>query len=114
MPLAITRTFRPWTHTSDDSYIFVVATATVSFSEGDIDGAWFDFIHRCRLCFAQYGQEERVGGSSDVCRGACFVALQDAEVCDSLDNSGGICGYVGYGEGDFVFEAGLVVYVAEG
>ena len=31
----ITRTFRPWTHTSDDSYIFqlslVVATATVSF-----------------------------------------------------------------------------------
>ena len=33
-PLAITRTFRPWTHTSDDSYIYqlslVVATATVS------------------------------------------------------------------------------------
>ena len=31
----ITRTFRPWTHTSDDSYIYqlslVVATATVSF-----------------------------------------------------------------------------------
>ena len=35
VPLAITRTFRPWTHTSDDSYIYhlsiVVATATVSF-----------------------------------------------------------------------------------
>ena len=34
MPLAITRTFRPWTHTYDDSYIYqlslVVATATVS------------------------------------------------------------------------------------
>ena len=34
VPLAITRTFRPWTHTSDDSYIYqmslVVATATVS------------------------------------------------------------------------------------
>ena len=33
VPLAITRTFRPWTHTSDDSYIYqlslVVATATV-------------------------------------------------------------------------------------
>ena len=33
-PLAITPTFRPWTHTSDDSYIYqlslVVATATVS------------------------------------------------------------------------------------
>ena len=33
--LAITPTFRPWTHTSDDSYIYqlslVVATATVSF-----------------------------------------------------------------------------------
>ena len=31
----ITRMFRPWTHTSDDSYIYqlslVVATATVSF-----------------------------------------------------------------------------------
>ena len=34
VPLAITPTFRPWTHTSDDSYIYqlslVVATATVS------------------------------------------------------------------------------------
>ena len=33
--LAITPTFRPWTHTSDDSYMYqlslVVATATVSF-----------------------------------------------------------------------------------
>ena len=32
----ITRTFRPWTHTSDDSYIYqlslVVATAAVSFT----------------------------------------------------------------------------------
>ena len=36
VPLAITRTFRPWTHTSDDSYIYqlslVVATATVSYN----------------------------------------------------------------------------------
>ena len=36
MPLAITPTFSPWTHTSDDSYIhqlsLVLATATVSFS----------------------------------------------------------------------------------
>ena len=36
VPLAITPTFRPWTHTSDDSYFYqlslVVATATVSFS----------------------------------------------------------------------------------
>ena len=35
VPLAITRTFRPWTYTSNDSYIYqlslVVATATVSF-----------------------------------------------------------------------------------
>ena len=32
--------FRPWTHTSDDSYIYqlslVVATATVSFSSSDL------------------------------------------------------------------------------
>ena len=40
MPLAITPTFSPWTHTSDDSYIYQLslvlatarATATVSFS----------------------------------------------------------------------------------
>ena len=35
VPLAITPTFRPWTHTSDDSYIYqlslVVATATASY-----------------------------------------------------------------------------------
>ena len=42
------------------------------------------------------------------------MALQDAEVGDSLDYSGGVCGYVEHGEGDFVFEAGLVYYVAEG
>ena len=47
-------------------------------------------------------------------QGGCVVALQDAEVCDSLDYSGGVCGYVGHGEGDFVFEASLVFYVAEG
>ena len=39
VPLAITRTFRPWTHTSDDSYYIyqlslVVATATVSSRMG--------------------------------------------------------------------------------
>ena len=36
VPLAITPTFRPWTHTSDDSYFYqlslVVAPATESFS----------------------------------------------------------------------------------
>ena len=37
-----------------------------------------------------------------MCRGACIVALQDAEVCDSLDYSGGVYGYVGHGEGDFM------------
>ena len=35
IPLAITPTFSPWTHTSDDSYIYqlslVLATAIVSF-----------------------------------------------------------------------------------
>ena len=35
VPLEITPTFSPWTHTSDDSYIYqlslVLATATVSF-----------------------------------------------------------------------------------
>ena len=33
-------------------------------------------------------------------RGGCFVALQDAEVCDFLDYSGGVCGYAGHGQGD--------------
>ena len=42
------------------------------------------------------------------------MALQDAEVCYSLDYSGVVCGYVGHGEGGFVFEADLVFYVAEG
>ena len=39
----ITRTFRPWTHTSDDTYIYqlslVVATATVSYV---IPGLYFE------------------------------------------------------------------------
>ena len=62
----------------------------------------------------QYGQEEYVGGRGDVCRGDCFVALQDSEVYDSVYYSGEVCGYVGHGEGYFVLEVGLVFYVAEG
>ena len=49
-----------------------------------------------------------------MCGGGCFVALQDAEVCDSLDYSGGVSGYVGHGKGDFVLKAGLVFYVTDG
>ena len=62
-------------------------------SEGDSSRrVSFDFVRRCRPYFVKYGQEECVGGGSDVCRGACFVTLQDAEVCDSLDYSGGVPG----------------------
>ena len=42
------------------------------------------------------------------------MVLQDAEVGDYLDYSGGVCRYVGHGEGDFIFETGLVFFVAEG
>ena len=47
VPLAITPTFRPWTHTSDDSYFYslVVATATVSYN---YTGSW--------LCQAIFGR----------------------------------------------------------
>ena len=60
VPLAITPTFRPWTHTFDDSYIYqlslVVATATVSYAVGVsisaivacgiLDGCCFQYM-RC-------------------------------------------------------------------
>ena len=95
-------------------YAIKTSSFGISFQKGTLTGVSLNFVRRCRLCFAQYGQEERVRGGSDVCRGACFVALQDAEVCDSLDYSDGVCRYVGHGEGDFVFEAVLVFYVAEG
>ena len=46
VPLAITPTFRPWTHRSDDSYIYqlslVVATATVSYTSICCD--WRTFV----------------------------------------------------------------------
>ena len=45
VPLAITPTFSPWTHTSDDSYIYqlslVLATATVSSSVCMENGLFF-------------------------------------------------------------------------
>ena len=51
----ITRTFRPWTHTSDDSYIYqlslVVATATVSF-RCNLD-SWLSSFPLC-LCSPPY------------------------------------------------------------
>ena len=54
VPLAITRTFRPWTHTSDDSYIYqlslVVATATVSFLSEVYDLFQYNGVY-CLLFF---------------------------------------------------------------
>ena len=51
VPLAITRTFRPWTHTSDDSYIYqlslVVGTATVSFLLLRFFVFFFILLHVC-------------------------------------------------------------------
>ena len=42
--IGISRTFRPWTHTSDDSYIYqlslVLATATVSYGMR-VDGSFY-------------------------------------------------------------------------
>ena len=50
VPLAITPTFRPLTHTSDDSYMyqlsFVVATATVSFIFGPMPESDIPPIYR--------------------------------------------------------------------
>ena len=49
MPLAITPTFNPWTHTSDDSYIYqlslVLATATVSYD------TWYIYIYMVYLLY---------------------------------------------------------------
>ena len=49
VPLAITPTFSPWTHTSDDSYIYqlslVLATAIVSFSSFPFSiSIWTSFV----------------------------------------------------------------------
>ena len=41
------------------------------------------------------------------------MTVQQSKVYDYLDYSGGVRGYVGHGEGDFVFEANLVFHVAE-
>ena len=53
VPLAITPTFRPWTHTSDDSYIYqlslVVATATVSFLSYFFSAPWCRLSDGCHL-----------------------------------------------------------------
>ena len=67
VPLAITPTFSPWTHTSDDSYIYqlslVLVTATVSYI---ILGwkisttNWHRWLTRCRGVLDVDGQKERL------------------------------------------------------
>ena len=50
VPLAITPTFSPWTHTSDDSYIYhlslVLATATASFIRQCYKQRWWPIFTR--------------------------------------------------------------------
>ena len=54
VPLAITPTFNPWTHTSDDSYIYqlslVLATATVSLWKYPFSPRLYPFRHVAIWC----------------------------------------------------------------
>ena len=53
MPHAITPTFSPWTHTSDDSYIYqlslVLATAIVSYGSSE----WASVVVLPRMTFKE-------------------------------------------------------------
>ena len=82
VPLAITPTFSPWTHTSDDSYIYqlslVLATATVS---SDLLYSLLDILH---ITFIHHLSYTRVGAHYVLDKGAtanqwmvdCFVIGQ--------------------------------------
>ena len=55
-----------------------------------------------------------MSGGVVMCAGGPVSWHSETQKCVTLDYTGGVCGYFGHGEGDFVFEAGLVFYVAEG
>ena len=48
-----------------------------------------------------------------MCAGGLVSWHSKTQKCVTLDYSGGVCGYVGHGEGDFISETGLVFHVAE-
>ena len=94
VPLAITPTFSPWTHTSDDSYIYrlslVLATATVSFNLFVCLCVYvcvtFVVFTDCESCprpiYTNPGSME--AGEYELTRGTCFLACRlelDARCC---------------------------------
>ena len=54
-----------------------------------------------------------VSGGVVMCAGGLVSWHSKTQKCVTLDYSGGVCGYVGHGEGDFISETGLVFHVAE-
>ena len=71
-----------------------------------------------RVSFADYAScstdRRSVSGGVVMCAGGPVSWHSETQKCVTLDYTGGVCGYFGHGEGDFVFDAGLVFYVAEG
>ena len=71
VPLAITRTFRPWTHTSDDSYIYqlslVVATAIVSFPTFGAPNPTKSTLQRSNFLERRAPSEAWIGGNISGC-----------------------------------------------
>ena len=74
----------------------------ISFQKGTLTG--ISLIPFADADYASRSTDRRsVSGGVVMCAGGLFAALQDAEVCDSLDYSGGVCGYVGHGGRRFCF-----------
>ena len=88
---------------SELGYALTISYFGISFQKGTLTG--IRLIPFADAGYASRSKDRRsVSGWVVMCAGGgCFVVLQDAEVCDSLDYSGGVCGYVGHWKGDLFF-----------
>ena len=85
----------------------------IAFQKGTLTG--LSLISFADADYASRKTDRRsVSGGVVMCAGGPVSWHFKTQKCVTLDYSGGVCGCVGHGEGDFVFEAGLVFYVAEG
>ena len=84
-----------------------------TFQRGAVEG--FHLVSFADADYASEATDRRSvsGGGSDMSGGARLMVLADSEMHNAVNHAGRVCRDVGYCEGDFVFEADLVFYVAE-
>ena len=94
-------------------YAVRTSSLGITFQRGTVEG--FHLVSFADADYASKATDRRSASRGVVmCEGGAVSWHSKTQECMTLSTTSGVCGYVGHGDGYFVFEVGLVFHVAEG